>query len=281
MSLLKRFLSFFPSLYFLIFWLRYRLEISNARELVIVTTPGHVGSSTVYNTLKGVNWPKGTYLYDIHSLNERFNNASQVPSVSARHVLQEILRSKLLKSKLADKKVTIITIVRDPVARALGGMFQNSDVFIKGVKVNDLPERDFATAKEEVYHQLVNDGLLEDTINWQLEFYKNELSQFWGFDWSEMKEGHQVLHRKNHTLIVITLENLAQELQQKVNDLWDHSLEMRIANKNESEFYTYCKKEMKFDQDFLNTIYGDQFLKRIYGEHRLSEFVAKWVVQDR
>jgi len=122
-----KFLKRRPALFYLVYATLYKWQIWKATHLVIVTTPGHVGSSTTFKSLQTGTWPKGTRIYDIHSLNEGFNNASKIHSISARHVLQQVLNKMLQTNSLKNKKISVISVTRDPMARALGAIFQSPD----------------------------------------------------------------------------------------------------------------------------------------------------------
>src|SRR5690348_1149589 len=97
----------FP-VYWTYFFLRYYLSILRARQLVIVATPGHVGSSSLWTTLKNTAWGKRTVVFGIHSLNEKTTRAN----LSARHVLQDVLRFLLTRNQLKKKKIQLVTVVR-------------------------------------------------------------------------------------------------------------------------------------------------------------------------
>lgn len=268
-----------PPLFFIVFWLRYRIEILRAKQLIIVTTPGHVGSSTVFNSLRTGQWPKGTRVYDIHSLRERFNNDSPVHSVSARHVLQEVLRSMVLKRSLRKKSVTVVSVVRDPVARALGGMFQNSRVFINGIEVDRLTSTDFESAFEHIYQQLVNDGSLANTAAWQLSFYKMELKEYWGFRMEDliMNESVGILNNGSHKLILLTLEDLSNNFNAIAQKHLGVRPRLVVANNNTSTFYQFCKETLKIDEAILRPLYADPFFETVYGKDRLEAMMRRWL----
>lgn len=279
MSFLKRLLARVPVLYFIVFAVRNVIQIISSKELIIITTPGHVGSSTVFRSLKNVpELSRCARIFDIHSLRERFNNKLFVNSISQRHVLQEVLRFMLTQKWLTRKRIFVISVVRDPVARALGGMFQNSRVFIKNMDVNQIPEAQYENACGEIYHQFVNGGHLLKTTEWQLSFYKSELLTYWNFN----LEGHNfkkgnVLHHGNHKMILLTLENLEVGFADMMKQEFGVSTSVIVSNRNSNLFYKYCKTTLKFDSSLLKKIYADPFFEKVYGNEKVSEMFDYWL----
>ncbi len=284
-NFLIRLLEKWPWLYFRVYEVYYERKIQKAAELIVVTTPGHVGSSTVFRSLQAVDWQDSALIFNIHSLQERFNNSSKIHSISARHVLQEVLRKNLRQGKLDDKSIRVITLIRDPLARALGGMFQNPAVFLNDIFPNRLTQTDFPEACHRLKEYMMS-GYLLSTMNWQLSFYTRELMDFWRLDLSiepqNTETGFIHLKRKNSDCLVFTLEDLGEKFISKVKLYFEKDVELINSNRNEqrqdgrNEFYNYCKEHLKFDQDILRFAYDHPLMKNIYSSVQLEEFRKRW-----
>jgi hypothetical protein len=276
-----------PWLYYLIFSIRYKREISKASCLIIVTTPGHVGSSTTHKSLQNIVWDSNTRIYDIHSLEERFNNKSPINSISARHVLQDVIREMLINGKLKNKSINIITLVRDPIARALGGIFQNPKVFIDEDfdKYNNIEE--YAEGCEKIKNQILKSDYLINTIRWQMAFYERELKKYWGFDFLNpdivFENGFAFFQFQNFRFFIFALEYLDEIFSKKIKHYFNEEIELVNANiysskKNvNANFYSYCKQNMKFSSDLVNKIYDHTLLLKIYPVEKLKEFNDNWI----
>lgn len=272
---LSRQLFRFPKLLYAIYYIKYKIEITAAKRIILVATPGHVGSSTVYQSLLTIKWERGTKVYDVHSLNEGFNTNANVASVSARHVLQSVLERN--HKQLEDKKIDVISILRDPVARALGGMFQGQEIFLSNLPPLDVTENEFEHVSKKIKDKLLDDHLL-NTINWQFAFYRNELSRFWGFDVDKIKfkEGVGIQCIKKRRLIFLTLEHLNENFAQAMVQLYKSKPQVIMANNNASPLYRYCKQHLKLSNDVLIKCYNDPLLRAAYGEKKIEQMMLKW-----
>lgn len=272
---LSRQLFRFPKLLYAIYYIKYKIEITAAKRIILVATPGHVGSSTVYQSLLTIKWERGTKVYDVHSLNEGFNTNANVASVSARHVLQSVLERN--HKQLLRKKIDVISILRDPVARVLGGMFQGQEVFLSNLPLLDVAEHEFEHISKKIKSKLLDDHLL-NTINWQFAFYRNELNSFWGFDVDKIKfrEGVGIQNVKNRRLIFLTLEHLSEKFPQTILQLYKSKPQVILANNNASPLYMYCKTHLKLSNDVLIKCYKDPLLRAAYDEEEIEQMMLKW-----
>jgi len=240
-----------------------------------VATPGHVGSSSVFQSLLTIKWDRSTKIYDVHSLNEGFNTNANVASVSARHVLQSVLKRNL--KQLTKKEIDIISVLRDPVARALGGVFQGQEVFLSGLPLAGVGENEFEKVSQKIKKKLLDDHLL-NTINWQFAFYRNELNNFWGFnvDKIKFKDGVGIQYVKKRRLIFLTLEHLNENFALAILQLYKSRPQEILANNNASPLYTYCKKHLKISCDILTKCYQDPLIRAAYGEKEVEQMMLGW-----
>ncbi|MBX2943811.1 MAG: hypothetical protein KF860_15845 [Cyclobacteriaceae bacterium] len=279
--LLHKALALSPVIYWCFYAIRYYFQIRGASRLIIITTPGHVGSSTLYQSLKGLPWKKNTRVYDFHSLDEHFNNKSEIPSRSARHVLQDVFRLMIKRNALRDKEVFVLTLIRDPLARALGGMFQGKGIFLGDLNVGNLEERQYPSYCDKIKELLVS-GYLENTTNWQFKFYRTELKKYWNFnvDTISFEHGYGIQKGDQGSLIVFTLESLNGSLAQVMEDQFSVSPQVIIANTNSSDFYNYCKLNVKLKNDWLQKIYAEPLLAKAYGSQKISQLVSDWSLEN-
>lgn len=280
------FLNRRPALFYLVYATLYKWQIWRANHLIIVTTPGHVGSSTTFKSLQTGSWPKGTRIYDVHSLNEGFNNTSIVNSISARHVLQSVLLNHSNNRKLSKKRVSIISLTRDPVSRALSGKFQNKEVFLIELERKVLNPTDFDKALMSVKHHLVNDNFLLLTCQWQSDFYEKEIFERWGFnrdtDVQSSEMGFRYLKNGQNECLFFALEYLSDHLISKVRSYLKAEISLHNYNSlasRESEFndfYAYTNENLKLEKDLLERVYDRPIFRWMYGKVILNKYINQW-----
>lgn len=267
-------------IYWCYFFVRYSIAVLGSRQLVIVLTPGHVGSSSLLASLKNASWKKSTLIYGVHSMNEKTTRAN----LSARHVLQDVLRFFLKRDLLHKKQIQLVTVVRDPIARALGAIFQ-SQRFIGQFEANLNEGYPSSNNLIEVKKFMLETGYLLETVGYQISFYQNEIAQYYGIH-AELKNldsaGNAFITSKNKSLSILTLENFNRDIPSFFERHHQISPQMEIRNTNAtrggkySELYVYCKSNLKFERNIVDSIYNDDFIIQLYGQKQIEEFKLKW-----
>jgi hypothetical protein len=277
----------FPGLFKFVFGLKYRSEIRKAQSIIIIATPGHVGSSTAFRSLVSADWGTDTRIYDIHSLTEGYNNDSEINSITPRHVEQDVIRDMLTSGEMANKKITVITLVRDPISRALGGKFQNPDVYLKEIQQESLKQDDFAAAAAMVKNDMLSSGFLEETTRWQMNFYLDELKDFYGIDLSQndvqVDEGFMYAAQGNTQCLVFAMEYMNTQYPSKIKTYLGQDIEIVMANTNEqgtgADFYKYCKKHLQFDAPLVDRLFDYDLLKQLYPAERFQALKDQWTAR--
>ena len=180
-----------------------------------------------------------TVFFDIHSVHEHFNNASPIPSLSARHVLQEVLERSFPKHG-NDKRWHIVSIIRDPVARALGGFFQGLDVWMPHLDLQKLKKTDYPEVLKAVINRMLSEHpgaksgatFILDTVNWQKQFVASELEGFWGLDLSSIEildNALRVAQRQNVQFYLLQAERLEEGLK-SIGKLFNKQIVLQNKN---------------------------------------------------
>lgn len=268
----------------------YTRKIKKAHTIWVITTPGHVGSSTTYHSLKNALQKDGVETFDIHSVFEKFNNKSNIPSHSARHILQEVLMRSYPRYK-KNKIWNIVTLVRDPVARALGGLFQSKEVFMPDLDVKKLGSSQYKEGMEKILNILSSPSkpgntmpFLEETSEWQVNFFRKEVGFFWGYPVEHIEVGGSLHHYDNlnrTNYFVLHLENLEKELLEigervgkPIKMFQKNSAHERLGK--QIDFYDYCKKSLVFPLQRIERIYYNGFWSKVYSEKEVDAFIKSW-----
>jgi len=268
-------------------YFRYALDIFKAGKIMIVYTPGHVGSSTVFASLKAREHELGYLVLDIHSVKEKYNNKNNVFSFSARHVLQEVI-DFFRRYKFFGKKVKLVSIMRDPIARATGGFFQSGwhRIGIRGdqiLKAPDIAEM-MLSVKRGSYT-----NYLEETLSWQINFYVKEAVECWSITFNEensMKLTNYSLFKGQWCdMVMFKLETLndgliewtRDQFQIDINVIIKNTSDQRFKNDKEKIMYQNIKNEIKLPETYLNKIYRHKIFGLCYSQDEIEVFKKRWI----
>lgn len=205
-------------------------------EIILIYQPGKVGSSSLYESLKR----RGKYVLHCHVLTG-----------------MEYGEDNLCKL-LSQKKVRIISLVREPVARQISVMWQNI------ANVNRYSERvDF----QEIERYYFKEGFENDEFEW----FPWQIENVFGIDIYEYpfdkEKGYGIIRSGNIEILLMKAERLSG-LEEVIGSFLDMS-EFVLENANVSQ-----KKLYRFAyQDFLKGFsLSEEKLKNIYFENRYIRF---------
>ncbi len=154
----------------LIYKIRFML-LNFSTPPIIILTPGKVGSSSIYSTLKK---KASNPVFHIHNLSEEgIENSINTHLHSDRKSKPlHLIVSNLLKEKLSNynDKTYIITIIREPISREISSFFQNTE-FYKEVLENKRLEIDTEKAFQILNKKFESDicKQLEDWFNLEIK----------------------------------------------------------------------------------------------------------------
>ena len=116
--------------------LYYRIFADFGKEVIVVLSPGKVGSSSVYNTIK--KYRKNSYVFHLHFLENKniedginLHRKSLRKSVPYHFISSKIFCKVFLKNKDCIK---FVVLFRDPIKRFISDSFQNSDRITREIK---------------------------------------------------------------------------------------------------------------------------------------------------
>jgi hypothetical protein len=256
----------------------YNLEpIRTVDEVYIVYSMGKVGSSTVYSTLKR-KFNNKIKVFHVHFLSDdglekRKNQKQHERNLQIGYEIKEYIKRN------PEKKIKIITLVREPVSRAVSNVFQNPANFIGDERIEEMSvDKLIDICKGKKFD-------FEYTLNWfDEEFYK-----FTGFNIYDVefnkKKGFEIYKHNHMDILLIKLEDLSNCFA-KCLHLFSgyHFGELVKANvaKNKliSKNYNEFKQKYRENKDVLKKIYQSKFVRHFYGENEINQYVEKWCVKN-
>lgn len=277
---LRRFIARYLSP-FVEFFYRIKFKFSSIKTApVIILTPGKVGSSSVYETLKRkIEHP----VFHIHRFSQRGIAKSIDEHLNSDRKSRplHLIISKLLKEKLKDYEgqIYVITIIREPVARTVSSFFQNTESYRSQVEKKGL-KIDEDKAKELLSNKL-NFGIIEQLEEW----FTEEIEVNFGVKVFEEKfdtsKNYLIKRKENFHFLLLKMENLDSTFPLAIKEFLNSSdnIELEKANigaeKHYSDSYKRVKREISIDKQELEKIIASRYCTKFYPDSADS-VMQKW-----
>ncbi|MBD3338141.1 MAG: hypothetical protein GF353_03470 [Candidatus Lokiarchaeota archaeon] len=273
---------------FLWFHSKFRRE----NNPILIYQMGKVGSSTLQNSLNAINLNRT--IHHVHTLTkENLDNLDKVLKNSF-HLTKSIpghyVRGRcLLKQINADpgKKWTIITLVRDPIARNISSFFQ--DINHRFPEFN-YPQKVKTLNQDELVSELIKLYLEKHDHEKPLWWFDKELKQTFGIDvystpFPKVK-GYKIYGGQRAEVLLIRLENLSQCKNKAFKEFLNidnfELINVNLAEqKDYSEIYDKFKSSICFPKSYIETFYNSKFVKHLYTQKEIRDFELKWKTENQ
>jgi len=239
---------------------------------------GKVGSSTIYKTLKKeLPFSK---VFHVHFLSDYWLK-EKLPKTNHTLNIDHGNRIRKYLSENSDKKVYLISMIREPVGREISNIFENPQDFVG----NNLD-------KTSAMNTLI--GMSEDEIlnigskisyEYYMNWFSSEFESFTGIDIYkypfEKSKGYQIFKDDNYNVLLIKLESLNDVYQNAFNEF----LELKITSRKEVNIgndkiskgaNSFLKNNLKYSIAELNNLYDSNIIKHFYSEDQIQKFKQKW-----
>lgn len=251
-----------------------RLNILLGHKYVLVYTMGKVGSTSLYYSLKKVLGPRAIF---IHRMNIAAIHAFNVPFLRQGIKPHGYALALFVKSRIIDKKkpVSIVSAVREPIARNISDFFQDFKVYNGG--------KDFTQVSiEECTENFINNYPHHLPAEWfQMEFSEILGINLHDIAFDKAKKYGNVHHGNCRILLFRTdLEDDAktQILRQFLSK---PNINLRVKNahhqKAYSDYYTSFQKHISLPPSLVEKVYSEKYLTFFYTKEELEVLRAKWM----
>lgn len=260
---------------------RIRLEWSlrnvERQNPILVYQMGKVGSSTVVQTLEQLDWLKP--VLQVHTLNPEHlqqavakQRASQSPYLPEHLITSSILVRKLLKGIFPCR---VITLTREPVARAISFVFQDWK--------KKAPEARSSTGNLEVERMKeAVDALLRNESSGHADptrWFDRELNEVLGIDVFavpyDRQQGYVILQEGEVSVLVMRLEDLNHSLPSALADFLDVDSDQVImtrANEGGEKWYAEALQTVKESYQLCpalaRSVIDSQYFQHFYSGKR-------------
>lgn len=214
---------------------------------------------------------------------------------------QSLFPWRLNQNHLKNKKIKIITAVRDPIARDISALYQcityvgevHLDKQLYWNQTNDAqaffdritPSSSLEEVAENVYqcgnirYFDPNDKVFRGNLETWFTAFKENVVDVLQYPFDQEK-GYTIVETENYDIFIYQLEKL-NKLLPELSDWAGHAIHS-LENANMAsdrwiaESYEKAKKELKFSQDYFDTCYSDPYVTHFYSEKEIEGFKNKW-----
>ncbi|MBK7218160.1 MAG: hypothetical protein IPH95_14190 [Candidatus Promineofilum sp.] len=264
----------------------------HGQGLLLVHTMGKVGSTTVGASLRQQGIRRTMAMYQPHFLSDEgraFAEQLATQGVGGWEQLvkkerSDFLRSRLLGQELArmraeGERVKIITMVRDPVATNVSGLFHNHTWWPAALKAECAAG---------------SPGCLDALSQYFLNSYPHDVPETW-FDMElralygvdvyaqpfDPRRGYAVYHSDTADVLLLKLETLNQVGAAAVRDfLGLAAFELVPSNtaedKSYADLYKAFRRQVHLPAAYLDRVYGSRMARHFYAPEELAAFRGKW-----
>jgi hypothetical protein len=253
---------------------------------VLVYQMGKVGSSTVVRSLQQAD-PEQVVLH-VH-----FLSPEMLSGVGARHVQSKgyfglpydwhLGRALGERIEELDRslQVQVVTLVRDPIAREVSGLFQNPE-FASA----ELRDRHGRYDVERTVEFLENTLCAADTCDYVHNWFDRELRATFGIDVFAApfpkQRGWTLLCNERARVLVLRMEDLDRTLGPALVEFLGLDEEPKTASDNvrserpEGSDYRDVVAALRLPQRVCERIYSHRFSRHFYSDAMLAEFSLRW-----
>lgn len=281
---------------------RYRLTLrrSDFGDPILIYTVGKVGSRSVVDALRAselarsvhhVHWLTDTKLADASRRYRegarRYRGTDKSRRFFQRHVwLGEFLSHEIAQ---ADRVWTVVTLVRDPVARNVSSFFQNLDSFFDFWPLDELEHRDTDDVARELIDLFLesyptNSPLIAgdgDPLVW----FDEELKAVFDVDVYARSFPAEVGFRTYSSATANVLLIRVEDLDRVASDALGSFLGVSgvtVGRRNDSlgkpysAVYRRFKELLIMPEDYLDRLYTSRYATHFYTEAETAMFRARW-----
>ena len=283
---LRRFIAeYLSGFVYLLYSLRFKLLNFNNKPPVIILTPGKVGSSSIYYTLKKVIHNK---IFHIHYISKSGIKKSQISHMNSdrKSLPLHLIVSDLLSKKLKKYNgvINIITVVREPISREISSYFQNTEFYRNTVESKDLEVNKVKSL--EILNNIFKDNICSNLENW----FNDEILANFGVDvFSQSfdnEKGYIILNKGQYRILLLKMETMNQVFSNAIKEFLKLKKGVPLKNSNigfnkhYAQQYKEIKSEFKISKTVLSLIINSKYFNQFYNEEKIK-ILDKWTNKSK
>jgi hypothetical protein len=283
---LRRFIAeYLSGFVYLLYSLRFKLLNFNNKPPVIILTPGKVGSSSIYYTLKKV---LSNSIFHIHKISKSGIKRSQMTHMNSNRkslplhlIVSDLLRKKLNKY---NGVINIITVVREPISREISSYFQNTEFYRNSVESKNLEINKVKSI--EILNNIFKDNICLNLEDW----FNIEILENFGVDvFSQSfnnEKGYIILNNGHYRILLLKMETMNQVFSNAIQEFLTLEKDVPLKNSNVgfnkhyAQQYKEIKSEFKISKTILSSIINSKYCNQFYKEEKIKIF-EKWTLKSK
>lgn len=241
---------------------------------VLVYTMGKVGSSTIVNSIRKA----GLMEVQPHSLTfSRRGSYFVLPEKNKTELAKDLYKTILMKIKVAvwkklnqNKKIKVITLVREPISRNISAFFEQSHYISDDINELGVCE------VERLFWKYANHDA-------PLRWFDDEIKKVFGIDIyciSLNKDKYSIVSKNNVDILVLRLENLSSYESVIGDFLGKKNFKIINANIGTNKAYSHNYKKFKesisIPMSYINKMYNSNYMKHFYSKEEIEMFIKKY-----
>lgn len=246
---------------------------------LLVWSMGKVASSSIYETIRACGVPA----IHIHTLNN-WDLAQEIHSSSPFHEPPDNIRMSLrfrhgLSCQAFTFPISIVTLVRDPVARNISAFFENLAAYSRLETLD--PEKSDALVQE-----------FFDTYSHDVPalWFDREIRELTHLDvldaGAAADETGLTYHNDRYRLLILKVgdsdEKMVDALETFVNRPVPALLRANEAsNKDYAALYAAFRNSISFPESYLDAMYNSDFVRRFWSDVEVEAMKRQWKVSSR
>ena len=258
-------------------------DVDTSNLPVLVYQPGKVGSKTIERSLTRNGIP---------SISTHFLSWEKVLSdIKTRLNQKELNRTQYAIRRMIDLapanvRWKVITLVREPIARACSATVQNKDRFFPHL-VGQPEEQMFNAVMDRSYGYLKG---LDTKEAYTDTWFDGELKDVFGYDIFSVpfdrSQGFQIYKTPRADILLFKLEQLSECFQKAFSLFFGRPItQLHNTNvtrdKSDAQMYDRAKRELKMSRRDLQQVYSKRYIKHFYTPDQIEGFIQRWVDTDQ
>lgn len=268
-------------------------QISQGKELLLVHTMGKVGSTSVAASLKARGIRRTTTMYQPHFLSDEgiafaeqlaISRAGSWENLSrkgrAGYLRNRLLNKELRRMQAEGERVKVITMVRDPLAINVSGLFHNYRWWPAELKTEcETPTADCLAAVQRYFLDTYPHNV-PDT------WFDMEVRALYGVDVFAQpfdREAGYAIYRSDYAdVLLIKLEKLnacAAEAMREFLGIANFKLQESntAEDKEYAAIYRAFRKERPLPESYIDKMYESRIAGQFYSPEEIAAFRRKWL----
>ncbi|MEO5642589.1 MAG: putative capsular polysaccharide synthesis family protein [Bacteroidia bacterium] len=246
------------------------------KQIFLVYSMGKVGTTSVFSYIKR-NHPD-IPLHHVHFLSDNWVK-KKLPSLDAEFhgnitVANEVYAS-LEKHK--DRRVKIVTMVREPMVREISDIFQNWKGLLNVNSINDVSVKELSKYLDNHDHEYV--------LNW----FDTEFREYLDFDIYahpfDKQKGYSIYKTKRADILCVSTEKLSSCIEEAMKKFAGMNINASRSsntseNKEGKELYRELVQHYKAPKEKLDLLYNSKYVRHFYDDNEIAGFIKKWSRQE-